>query len=349
MSFEGATKVSQCRSYPRRAIRLAAAVAACAVFPSHDQRTTHRHMPHRYVASVDTRSWAIGFALSAATDTVGTGLPFQTVLWHLKSGRAVARLGPGNRPLAFNASASLAACAEWNDAISLWNTETGSRVRNLLGHHTVVQAASFSADGRLLVSAAGSPGTPGGELCLWDVPSGRLLWKKRETGSAVLSVALTPDSQITAAGSMGYVRLWATKSGRWLRTLRCPRGEVNALAFSPDGRFLSGGSAAGKVTLWSVRKGRLAQFSHGDIVHSVAFSRDGSALASGGADGTVRIWNLTTKRAQQILATAGSPAIALTFVPDGLTLRAGCLDNSVRSWNWRTGEYLGAVSTPQAP
>ena len=88
----------------------------------------------------------------------------------------------------------------------------------------------------------------------WDARSGEQRLRVPASDQAN-SFAVSPDSQVVAAGSNGgRVRLWDLHTGR-------PRGaatkvagaNVSQLAISPDGRLLAVGAFDGTATVWDLR------------------------------------------------------------------------------------------------
>ncbi|MEO3809000.1 WD40 repeat domain-containing protein [Sphaerisporangium sp. B11E5] len=211
------------------------------------------------------------------------------------------------------------------------------------GHYTSLDAAAFSPDGRLLVTAKD------GAILLWDVTdAARPARLKRELphGDIVHSLAFTPGGRVlAAAGNDGRIPLWdLTDPARPVRLGRPLRhtGAVYSVAFRPDGRLLAGAGNDGAVLLWDttdarrpVRTGpRLTQ--NGSVL-SVAFSPDGHTLAGGGLERTVALWDVTRPAEADLTAqplTGHTDDVrTVVFSPDGRTLATAGDDRTLRLWN----------------
>jgi WD40 repeat protein len=139
----------------------------------------------------------------------------------------------------------------------IWNVENGTVHRAIdlatrigPGHvktHQVV-AAAFSADGRLLYTAAEE-----GRFDVVDVESGSILRTWYEPKATAKALAVSPDGSILAtAGEDELLRLWDPASGKELaRWLPHPSG-ATALAFHPDGQVLASGGDDGTLKLWEL-------------------------------------------------------------------------------------------------
>ncbi|KAM3091230.1 WD40 repeat domain-containing protein [Phormidesmis sp. 146-12] len=82
---------------------------------------------------------------------------------------------------------------------------------------------------------------------------------------------------------------------------------VTAIAWSPTGQLLAASSAAGEVTILTVKTSQttLLQTATGQSADCLSFSHDGQFLAVGGQNGQVKIWHLSAET-PQLLATLGN-------------------------------------------
>jgi WD40 repeat protein len=69
--------------------------------------------------------------------------------------------------------------------------------------------------------------------------------------TGIFSVAISPDGQTLAGGSMKAVKLWSIHTGELIQTLP----GCSPVAFSADGRTLVTGSSGGTIKIWHQRLG----------------------------------------------------------------------------------------------
>ncbi|HKB42046.1 MAG TPA: sigma-70 family RNA polymerase sigma factor, partial [Gemmataceae bacterium] len=207
-----------------------------------------------------------------------------------KSGAARSAFAPGGRVLT-----SWDWFGQRDNAVCLWDPETGKELRRLEPIPTGVKAVAFSADGALLAL-----GSSEGRITLWEVKTGQFL-RQIVTETEILSLAFAPDRRTLASGHPdGKIRLWEVTSGG-LRLGLDHGGWPTMLAFSPDGTLLAESSTikygrgidVNKVRLWDPLSGaRLHSLAgHRGGVACLAFSPDGGLLASGSNDTTVLLWD----------------------------------------------------------
>jgi len=126
-----------------------------------------------------------------------------------------------------------------DNAVRLWQVDSGRKIRAFSGHQNPVWSVAFSPDGKSLAS-----GSSDNTVRLWQVDSGREIRVFSGHQNPVQSVAFNPDGKSLASGSDdGTIRLWDVADGRCLAVLlSLPEGWV---AYSPDGRYKIGGVPAG--------------------------------------------------------------------------------------------------------
>lgn len=192
--------------------------------------------------------------------------------------------------LAFLACLIAAACGAPPTSPSPFASATASALASRPGSFGLVSPAppGLLAAG----TACGVSGAAGPLVSAAPQPTGPAVmpaWSAQATGSALTSLAFSPDGQLlaTSAGDVQSTdtsaQLW-TVGGAKVAMLVGHRAPVTCLAWSPDGQLVASGSRDGSVRLWN-RSGRLVRTLAGnDPVVSLAWSPDGSLLAAGASD-----------------------------------------------------------------
>jgi WD40 repeat protein len=147
-------------------------------------------------------------------------------------------------------------------------------------------------------------------LILWDVGSGRQIWRtqtefvqKAKEYYTLTSFAFSPDESLVVSGSVnGTIQLWDAKTGKPLWRTDAHGDNVTAVAFSPDGNTI--------VSAASLKKGE-------DEIKTIR-AEDGKVL----------------KKLQGKSCTV----VAMTFSENGKILKTGNLDGNVTEWDLETGE-----------
>ncbi|HEX8833824.1 MAG TPA: hypothetical protein VF719_06470, partial [Abditibacteriaceae bacterium] len=246
--------------------------------------------------------------------------------------------------------------------ITVWDANTATRVRVLGKNGNFVQALSFSADGRYLLSGGSSmrPGTnalTGGEATLWDVRIGKVLYSWKSSDFYIRSAVLSPDGKRAAFGGLNgknntsVVRIWDTKNPAKPKQVASllispdARREINPLAWSPNGNWLAV-SYGPQTSLWNAATGKkVRDFASGagniGFPEPVVFAPDNKTLAKGAWGGTLEIQDTVSGEVKQRFVTKmfGFAMQAVRFSIDGARLfSTNGMD--LYQWNVATGELL---------
>ena len=174
-----------------------------------------------------------------------------------------------------------------------------------------------------------------------------------DTFGSVLSVALSPDGKLLAAGTAnGEVRVWQMDTRRLLYTWKSHSDWVRTVAFSADGRFLASGSHDQTIRIWDVNTGQGVALltGHENRVRSVAFGMMNGVqvLASSSDDKTIRIWNLQTSQPIHTLTGHSDKINALAFSPNSRLLVSVSHDETICLWEVESGSLLQQLHDPGA-
>ncbi len=207
----------------------------------------------------------------------------------------------------------------------------------------------ITPDGKKLIN------TYGGGIYIWDLKTGMLDCLFDEESPNAFSLAISPERQIIATGSLNKkVDLWNLQTYEFIGSLSCRADPIQCVAFSYDEKILASGgmnkykSAEGKTTtiyLWDLETKELMGTLSGHYlrVNCLAFSPDNRILASGSYDKTIKIWDLETKQLIYTLAGHSSYVAHLRILPDCKTLISSG-GGGIKFWDLTTGELLNTLS-----
>jgi formylglycine-generating enzyme required for sulfatase activity len=223
-----------------------------------------------------------------------------------------------------------------DDAVTLWNVQTGEIIQIFEGDTDWLRSIAWSPDGGTI--AVGS----GASVVLWNAATGEPLQTLGEDLSILTySVAWSPDGSTIASGdAYGRVLLWDAHTGERLNilTLHDHTAEINSLAWSPDGSVLAsgGGLLDGDVILWDTTAGKRLRTLHAYDVASVggvAWSPDGLTIAVAAAEPSANkliiLWDAGTGKRLNTLEVHTAGINSLAWSPDGTTLASGSSDGTV--------------------
>jgi WD40 repeat protein len=169
----------------------------------------------------------------------------------------------------------------------------------------------------------------------------------RVTGSAILSVAWSPDGRELVTGSQDTTAIvWDVTTGRALQTLSGQTASVSSVAWSPDGKRIATGSGDNTARIWDAQTGKdlLVLKGHTDAIYSVAWSPNGTELATGSGDNTAKVWHSET--GQEVITLRGhtGAVYSVAWSPDGYRLATAGLDGIAIVWVAARAEKLVTIS-----
>ncbi|MFN2493748.1 MAG: WD40 repeat domain-containing protein, partial [Pyrinomonadaceae bacterium] len=305
----------------------------------------------------------MGFGQSA------TAIENQAKIWDVKTGRELRTLMLGHTATeaGFSADGRTVATLGHLGQISLWDTATGNKLRDL----TSSPLASLGGLGNMAgmgnlgslgsISPGSVPGSsPGksGSKNTKQMPSIPGMPNMADItammtnmmgsmsagtmGRTVTSVAFSPDGKTLATGGVesksNFDQIISAQMGQ-----AGQKRSRNQQALDPDD-FMKNMKveAIGQVILWDVATGREvgALKGHGKGVTQVAFSRDGNLLASSSSDNSIRIWDVATQRELRTLTGHTTNIDSMDFSPDSRLLASASDDGGTFLWDTKTGEHL---------
>jgi WD40 repeat protein/uncharacterized caspase-like protein len=204
---------------------------------------------------------------------------------------------------------------------------------------------TFSPSGQFVLS-----GSDDKTARLWDVVTGREIWRFGGHSKKVYSVAFSGDGRSILTGSEdSTARLWDAASGREIRRFEGNVLQVLSVAFSPEGRLALTGNLDTTARLWDLDTGReirrfegAARIVSGSLiagVDSVAFSADGrSVLMASGPE--ARLWDLSKGREVRRFRGHTGLITAVAFSPNGKFAATASVDKTARIWDLVSGNEI---------
>ena len=236
------------------------------------------------------------------------------------------------RPHALSPDGKTLAIGQTKDnAVQLWDTQTGQLINTLSGN---------SRNVKMLFIANGIP-------TIANFPT-----------RIVSSIAFSPDGRTLAVSSGGEIVFWNLEDGQPEFILK-ENEYFYYLMFSPDGRTLAARCnvtrAGSNIYLWNIDMENIKKSGRSHIikdhnleVSSIVFNNDGNILASGHHLEKIKLWDVVNARLKS--TCNGYPyqlyVQSLVFVPHGRTLASLNLNTQssigkaeILFWNAETGEH----------
>jgi WD40 repeat protein len=252
------------------------------------------------------------------------------------------------KAIAFHPFAPLLASAVQN-SIHLWDTRLHRHQQHLSDEQaTEILCLAFSPDGRWVVS-----GDYHGAINLWDVQSGRRLWRATAHLHEVRSIVFAPTGDLLASASHdGMLRIWDAYSGACVQTIDARENALFAADFHPAGALLASAAQDGAVRLWGVTRPQHPSIHAGECLTlrqgwssrlwELALGEEQSSmqpgfLLSGGDDGRIQCWDWPAGALRHILIGHTRAVRALACQPGNQSqsplIASASIDATVRLWS----------------
>ena len=263
----------------------------------------------------------------------------------------------------------------------LWATP---RIIQLCPHDGIVTSASFSSDGRRILTACAD-----GRVRVWDLVSTDPVAPTINHGDFVDYAEFNPQgTRIVTAGRDGTARVWDARTAVAITPPLRHSGGVPFATFSPDGRRVATAGWDGTVRLGRrdrpaghararsflpselrrVQPRRLHDrhrqrrrhrrvsgtqppcaratppLKQGHVVGRLGWSKDGKRLVTAGWDATARVWDVATGKEATPPLRHDLVVFDASFSPDATRIATASWDGTARIWDAKTGESLDRTS-----
>jgi len=266
----------------------------------------------------------------------------------LATNQTVVDLGSHSHRRRLSPGAQLAACAEPDGTVSIWDVDKGLRLRTISAPFGPCEPIDFCANGTVLSLLSVSDLS----LHLWDLKA----WREKPLHFPSLNQEALQNGSGGAISADGNLALLVTGDGKgWLCDLvRGNLDEFNLdvkqpadVALAPDSSVFAIASRLGYVRIWDTQTHRPARTLRGVLLglHSVAFSPDNRRLAAG-SNGreAIKLWELQSGQELLTLEGQGSVFYSTAFSNDGSALGAM---NSARRLNIWTSPSWAAIESAE--
>ncbi len=289
--------------------------------------------------------------------------------------------------LCFSPGGKRIVTSDWKNVVTLWDTATGSMLRDLRGHSRPVEFASYSPNGKWLLTSSDD-----GTAKLWDVtedltvPSvpkysdflqfssdgSRLLIRSlmKTIELEVPSLKQTRNPHLRKANTVKYhVEGYSGPEGNLvfrrdagLRVGDPDEGKLLALGLGRND-WIDGISTnnnllvavvwaenkLSKPTLWDIRRHTQVPLQGRlSFFHRASISPNGRSVAAIVDEHLVDIWDSATGRVRLQLRNS-SFFISIAFAPDSSVVLTGGDDGAVRLWDLKSGRVLRVFDRVAAP
>lgn len=192
-----------------------------------------------------------------------------------------------------------------------------SRSAILRGHTDCVTNALFSPDATRIFSVAYDMC-----LCIWDVPSGKLLRKFKRHTKAINAMAISPNGKTLAtASSDTTVLIWDIKKYNLITSPLIHEAPVWCVSYSSDGEYIISALNNGYIWVWNRQGTFIDKFNNNNAdfkeIYGLNVSSNGHICTS--TFNSVKIWNFINGKmvfSKQISSYEGL-CRSVQYSPDG--------------------------------
>ena len=191
----------------------------------------------------------------------------QVLLWDVQARSQIKAFKDVFNSLSFSPDGNLLATSARDNAIHIFDVQSGEETMTLLAHTDLVSAVAYSADGKLLASGGSDK-----SIYLWDTANGNQLRTLTGHEGGVSLVGFGPEGTVLASLGDGlaltrsngqitmtfadedkFLRFWDATTGQQIGEIRMSVG-IDAAAFNADWSVIATADSTGTIQLWKVNR-----------------------------------------------------------------------------------------------
>jgi WD40 repeat protein len=261
-------------------------------------------------------------------------------LFDLKNGRELRTL-TNSYPLqkiAFSSDDSLIATYE-RAVVHVWNTATGNKVVDLVGHTKAVSTITFAAkDQKVITSSVDKT------IRIWAMPAGNEIKRFDVLTRSPEEILVYPDNQYIAVlySLEEHLQIRELETGKEVGSLKNGTEPIEAVAITANEKYLAVGGRDHIVRFWDpLKREEIDRLESASArVAGVAFSSDNKFFASASGDGIARVWEFATGRELKQLSGHEGAVTSIAFSPNNQYIVTSSEDKTARLWDVATGQQL---------
>ncbi|MCS7168529.1 MAG: c-type cytochrome domain-containing protein [Gemmatales bacterium] len=251
--------------------------------------------------------------------------------------------------LAYSPDGRFVASGGFQEVI-LWDVQTGQMRQRFTGFSDRVTALDFSRDGKYLATGGGAP-TEEGELRILELPSGKVVFEKRDAHSdTIFGVRFSPDGKLLASGGADkFVKVWEVPAGKFVKSFEGHTHHVMDVGWKGDGKLLASCGADNTVKIWDYEKGEQVRTinAHGKQATRMAFWGNGTQFITISGEGQAKMWNMDNGGQIRTFAAGNDFLYAVAVSPDGALVAVGGQDSIIRIFNGQNGQLIKELRPPE--
>lgn len=254
--------------------------------------------------------------------------------------------------ISFSLHEKLIAAASDDHRMTVWNYQTGKKIKTFEGLTDWTGSISFSPNRKLIVTTGMDANNRESAVKLWDISTGKLLktliqepvptWR-----GISRDVRFSSDSQTVAVvSSDSTVRLWDISIGKELNISGLTNSTEPDHARIPTvkGKILAAKMPDGRIKRWDHSTGKELELLYWQKVlsSSFAFGEDNKTIAVVNWNGIKKVRDVATGRELNSTKLDFPFASSINFTDDGSRM-AAATPKGVKVWNALTGKEISLL------